>query len=666
MALNTIFSGYYRAHSAIIGNSLCVGNGSVSGVTYITPAGGTTSNYLLNGSKAIFNLDPGSTVIFAELVIASRWFYAPGGTFTFKTPTSTNTLPFSALESDGWYASHTNVTSLVSAGGTGTYEVDAVNCDVMSTLWYIYVVYTKPSYPYKYIYYARGVQGITDTNTPLTFPLNNVYTPASGPVQSYALLASTGGDTIDFATLKLNGTLVGNPSVGTWNGFSPYNPSSNIQPGIICKADTNYPASIGFLDTTGTFGSANNNPYNGFMPNPNRAWCDITGMDVSYALANNINSVDVEFNIGGSPAGFLLNSLALEITAVLAPTKTVDKTLSNCGDIITYTVGLENVATVPYTNVQIVDTIPSGTSFVANSLTLNGITIPGSPLPPAGINIGTIPVASSSTITFQVQVGSQIPSPNPIGNKAMVTFTTNTAPQTLYTSIANTTITSALLTSSKIANPYSSVGATLTYTIPITNTGNTTAINVHLLDTIPSGTTLISGSFKQDGILISGSPNPPGATLPNLIGTGLTSTVTFQVTVITIPTSNPIQNAASLIFQYTVDNTTVPNIVGSGSSNTNLISTFVNTAFVNLYKNVDKYFVQCGDILTYTITIPNTGNTTAYNVVVADTVPNGTSFVTNSVTVNGNPVGGTPNSIFVGTIPVGNTSTVTFKVQINC
>ncbi|MGL6105995.1 hypothetical protein, partial [Romboutsia sp.] len=59
-------------------------------------------------------------------------------------------------------------------------------------------------------------------------------------------------------------------------------------------------------------------------------------------------------------------------------------------------------------------------------------------------------------------------------------------------------------------------------------------------------------------------------------------------------------------------------------------------------------------------------NVDALNVVLSDTVPNGTIYVPGSLQVDGNPIGGTPASINVGTVPAGDTSVVTFQVQINC
>ena len=41
-------------------------------------------------------------------------------------------------------------------------------------------------------------------------------------------------------------------------------------------------------------------------------------------------------------------------------------------------------------------------------------------------------------------------------------------------------------------------------------------------------------------------------------------------------------------------------------------------------------------MITYTTTLTNNGNTLASNVIFTDVIPNGTSFIPNSVTVNGN------------------------------
>lgn len=52
---------------------------------------------------------------------------------------------------------------------------------------------------------------------------------------------------------------------------------------------------------------------------------------------------------------------------------------------------------------------------------------------------------------------------------------------------------------------------------------------------------------------------------------------------------------------------------------------------------MDREFASIGDTLTYTITLQNTGNIPATNVIITDSIPTGTTFIPGSVTINGIP-----------------------------
>ncbi|MBJ8206377.1 DUF11 domain-containing protein, partial [Bacillus cereus] len=74
-------------------------------------------------------------------------------------------------------------------------------------------------------------------------------------------------------------------------------------------------------------------------------------------------------------------------------------------DIITYTVTFQNLQTVQLTNILFTDSIPVGTTFIPNSVTINGI--PTSDVDPAlGIPLGTLNPSQSVVVTFQVRVVS--------------------------------------------------------------------------------------------------------------------------------------------------------------------------------------------------------------------------------------------------------------------
>ena len=371
----------------------------------------------------------------------------------------------------------------------------------------------------------------------------------------------------------------------------------------------------------------------------------------------------------GSTNTTIVNTQVNNVT--VTSDKEVDKQYADIGHLLTYTIPLIITGNTSATNVLLIDTIPNGTTLVSGSFKVNGTATGQNPNPP-GADLGTIPAGTLTTITFQVQVET-IPSPNPIPNSANISYKYTIDPclpdgalGSTNTTIVNTQVNSVTITASKeVDKQYANVGDILTYTIPLSITGNTSATNVLLIDTIPNGTTLVSGSFKVDGTATGQDPNSPGANL-GTIPAGTLTTITFQVQVETIPSPNPIPNSANLSYNYTIDPDQINGAIGS--VNTTIVNTQINNAnLVNISMNVNRSYATCGDELTYLITIPNTGNTTAFNVVLVDTVPNGASFVPGSVYVNGLTTIGNPNTgISVGSIPAGSSSTVSFKLQINC
>nr|MBS9407873.1 DUF11 domain-containing protein [Streptococcus oralis] len=86
---------------------------------------------------------------------------------------------------------------------------------------------------------------------------------------------------------------------------------------------------------------------------------------------------------------------------------------------LTYTVRIQNSGTVAATNVSFVDPIPSGTTFVVNSVTINGTPQPGLS-PTIGFPLANIPVGGMVTVTFQVTITS-VPPNRVLPNNANVT-----------------------------------------------------------------------------------------------------------------------------------------------------------------------------------------------------------------------------------------------------
>ncbi|TFF44332.1 DUF11 domain-containing protein [Bacillus thuringiensis] len=351
--------------------------------------------------------------------------------------------------------------------------------------------------------------------------------------------------------------------------------------------------------------------------------------------------------------------------ATVTMTKAVDKNFADIGDTLTYTVSFTGTGNTNANNVIFTDVIPTGTTFVINSLTIDGTTQVGAN-PANGVNIGSIPTGTTKNVSFQVVVNT-IPASNVVsnGSSASYQYTVNPSQspvtKNISSNLVSTQINNANVTLTKSTNKqFATIGETISYTILITNSGNTAATNVQLTDSLPNGTILTPGSVTLNGVLqnVDSLVSVPIGTIPG----GATFTLSFQVTVINITTQNPIINNAFASYLYTVNASLPPT---SKTANSNSVTSTIRLANLHANKSVDKTFAEVGDVLTYTFALTNDGNVAANNVLLSDSIANGTAFVPNSVIVNSvTQPGVTPASINIGSINANTTITASFQVVI--
>ncbi|MGL6106307.1 DUF7507 domain-containing protein, partial [Romboutsia sp.] len=340
------------------------------------------------------------------------------------------------------------------------------------------------------------------------------------------------------------------------------------------------------------------------------------------------------------------------------------------GDTITYTITLTNTGNTTANNVVVTDTLPIGTINQA----------PAPPYPVGSIGPGVTATVTFTVVVSSIPVGGTIPNNSTVNFNYVVDPSLPAVPGSGNSNEVDIPVKQATIDNAdggfvKSADKSSvKVGDTVTYTIGMTNTGNTTANNVFLSDTIPTGTTFVTvpNSVTVNGVTIPGAdPNPPSSIPVGNIGPGATSTVSFNVVVNTIPPSGIIPNDGTVNFDYVVD-PSLPAVPGSGNTNTVIIG--VNQATIDytngrgMIKSFSPAAVKLGEVITYTVGLKNTGNATATSVTFSDTIPTGTTFVANSVTVNSVTIAGAnpapPSSVPVGTIAPGAISTVSFAVTV--
>lgn len=331
-------------------------------------------------------------------------------------------------------------------------------------------------------------------------------------------------------------------------------------------------------------------------------------------------------------------------------TKTVDKAFADLGEILTYTVTVENPNDFSVSNVLVTDATPVGTTYIGN-LTVSA---PYTGTDPAsGITITTIGADETVTLSWQVQVNTVPPISNPIPNYANVTVPDGA---TGMSNVVTTQVNTAYVTVNKLVDKaYAKPDDVLTYTLLLNNAGNVPATNVTIADAIPAGTTLVPGS------LTGATGTFPNLTLANPIPAGGNAMISFQVKINGIPAVNPIPNFASIAYDYTVDPTDPNGKTGTRRSNT--VTTLVSIATLTAKKTVDKSASYIGDNITYQLSLQNTGNIPANNVVLTDLLPSGVSLVPGTLVVSV-PYSGTLGAGLALTNPVAPKETVTLSFEV--
>ncbi|MCM3782714.1 hypothetical protein M3231_06995 [Neobacillus mesonae] len=490
--------------------------------------------------------------------------------------------------------------------------------------------------------------GTTYSNTPII----PVYEPVLTAVKSGSTLNATVGDTITYTVTVANSgnyaasftltdpiptgtTLVANSVLINGLPAPGADPAIGIPAGVVAPGTSTTVVFSVVIDT---------------LPNPQ--------------ILSNQSFIAYAYTL---PSGRALSSNIasnVSIISVSAPNVTVLKTSAlaalSVGDINTYSVTITNSGIAAVNNVVVNDPLPSFSSFVTGSVTVDSAPRP-SANPATGITIGTIAAGASVNVTFRVQVNSLPPiSPAVIENRSTVTFTSGTFSGSAFSNTVTTPIFQPILTAVKTANSVNAtVGDTVTYRIVYTNSGNYGA-NVVLTDNIPAGTSLIPNSVIVNGVPLAGA-NPAAGINLGIIST--TTAVVFSVNVDSLPASQQLSNQASSTFSFTLPDGRTLN----GDFNSNLLQIPVSSPNVSLVKSVSVPTAVVGDTITYSVVITNNGITNVSNAILSDIIPAQSSFVAGSVTINGavqpsaNPSGG----INVGTLAPGASATVTFAVSIN-
>jgi len=416
------------------------------------------------------------------------------------------------------------------------------------------------------------------------------------------------------------------------------------------------------------------------------------------------------------------------------------------GETLQYTLRIQNVGSLPASNFTLTDdldklntppmfvpgtmkliTVPAGANTSLTSATggtkgTGLVSISNLSIAPQGQTGDTLVIQFQATLAPVINSGSPVLNQAQIGSPLLPAQSSDDPSVTGTANPTRTLITSApafqvLKTVQDITSGTATVmaGDTLAYTITVKNIGTENATGVTLRDLVPANTTYVAKSTTlngaavadpgagvsalENGLSINSPANLTAGAMPANAGTTMTNvaTVTFQVQISkNVVAGTLISNqgfvdgsgAASGPFpEQPSDNPATPVLNDPTTVVVGNLPLVYALKTVQLAGDVNgNGLVDPGDVLQYAVTVTNSGAAPATGVVLTDAVPANTTYVANSVQMNGAAVadpgpGVSPltNGIGVvssglippsppstgGNLAAGGTGVVTFKVQVN-
>ncbi len=291
--------------------------------------------------------------------------------------------------------------------------------------------------------------------------------------------------------------------------------------------------------------------------------------------------------------------------ANLAVTKTVTDATPAVGSNVTFTVTVTNTGPDTAQAVTVADLLPAGLTFVSATPSVGTYA--------AGTGTWTVgAIANAAAPTLQIV--ATVTTHTAITNTATATNTTHDPTPGNNTDNAVVDAPNADLAVTKTVNDAApEVGANVTFTIALANDGVDTAQAVQVSDLLPSGLTFVSAN-PSVGSYTAGT----GIWTVGAVAVGATPSLQIVATVTT---------PAALTNTAAVTSSTFDPVSGNNSSG---IGVDARDADVQITKTVDNATPALHSNVIFTLTAQNNGPSTAQNVVVADVLPAGLTFVSAS------------------------------------
>ena len=326
------------------------------------------------------------------------------------------------------------------------------------------------------------------------------------------------------------------------------------------------------------------------------------------------------------------------------------------GDTLTYTLKFKNEGNSDAHGVLVTDQldpllevilpVPGGGTVSNNVITWS---------------LGDVTVGETKSLTFQAKVASSAQNNQIIPNQGRITYTgggpvltddPNTYqvddPTKVKVVAAPKFDTSTKTATDANGGENFKPNEEVIFTLTLKNSGTQNAEGTKLMDPLPYGLVYIPGSTTMNGQPV---PDASGGASPLLTGISINATaspvgqipigrevvVSFKARILaSVAKGSPLTNRAHVFNTQEPAAEFYPEVTFVVGGGPNLLMTSKIVALV-----VDQQrpnVIDRGDTLEYTISIPNYGNQDAANVVFKDAIPERSTYLAGSLTLNGQPL----------------------------
>ncbi len=319
--------------------------------------------------------------------------------------------------------------------------------------------------------------------------------------------------------------------------------------------------------------------------------------------------------------------------ADLSLTKRVDNSTANVGEDLTFTITATNSGPDPSGTFVIADPLPAGATFV-DATTETGTYDPAT----QRWTIDNLDISESATLMLVLRASAN----GTINNVAEIVSATLPDPDSTpgnaiegeddqASAAAQAELINLSLTK-EIDNPTPRAGDTFSYTITLANSGPDTATNIVVVDTLPDQVTLI-GNDPASGTFAASTRT---WTIPSLAA-GESTTLRLDgliPSVAGLPADDPINtgliNTAEVMSVDQTDSNSTPGNNVENEDDQDSVSVRVPIADLSVEKTTLTPAPNIGQTASFEIVVRNDGPDVATNVVVADLLPSGLTYRSNS------------------------------------